>query len=165
MSIVAVASFLSVSIMLVATAAILERIYAYRQAKLGRLICRYNSREVAQRVFLREIWQGQTERQLLDSRGEPASRIPLPAAAGREAWLYNVRRFSRDCLRVILEDGIVMDWGAAKIDSIAAGELGDDAMIDWEKTFEDSFRVKTDLRKNDVSVAVIDGAAEMPTAK
>jgi hypothetical protein len=56
-----------------------EKIYAKRQGRLGQLICKHNDYGVAHRVFRREVWQGQSETQLLDSRGEPAKKNRLPA--------------------------------------------------------------------------------------
>jgi hypothetical protein len=110
-NVIAVASFLSACVVLVATAAILERRYAHRQARLGRLICKYNDVEIAHQVFRGEAWEGQSEDQLLDSLGTPAAIdcVQLEAPS-REVWKYRRRRWNRLDLWILLEDGLVVDW-------------------------------------------------------
>jgi hypothetical protein len=93
----------------------LERFYAKRQAKLGRLIRRYNNVEIAHRVVRREVWQGQTARQLLDSRGEPQRKIRPLATPEHEEWIYRRRGLSRRWLQVILENGLVASWGSTTV--------------------------------------------------
>ena len=79
-----------------------------RQARLGNLICKYNNYETAHRVFRREIWHGQTETQLLHSRGEPARKSSLPMTPERQEWIYGPRIANRCHLRVMLENGVEM---------------------------------------------------------
>jgi hypothetical protein len=98
---------------LLGVAFVLERIYAKRQSRLGRLICKYNDHKAAHRVFRREIWQGQTEIQLLDSQGEPVRKSRLLATPWREEWIYSPRGFGGDLLQVTLENGLVTAWGSA----------------------------------------------------
>jgi hypothetical protein len=88
----------------------LDRIYVNRQARLGNLICKYNNYETAHRVFRREIWHGQTETQLLHSRGEPARKSSLPMTPERQEWIYGPRIANRCHLRVMLENGSVTAW-------------------------------------------------------
>jgi hypothetical protein len=88
-----------------------ERIYANRQARLARLISRYNDSEIANRVFRREIWLGQTGQQLLDSRGTPAGvDFAHLGAQKREIWKYGPLGADRYHLRVTLESGSVAGW-------------------------------------------------------
>ncbi|MGA3032995.1 MAG: hypothetical protein ABSD70_06905 [Terracidiphilus sp.] len=107
---IAIAGFILIFVSLLGIAFALERIYAKRQARLGRLICMYNNYETAHRVLRREIWQGQTEAQLLHSRGDPAMKNRLLAIPEREEWTYTPRRPTRCRLRVILENGSVTAW-------------------------------------------------------
>ena len=87
------------------------RVNASRRARLARLISRYNDVVLARRIFERQIWQGQTARQLLDTLGEPAARdAMLSTTSKRELWKYNPRGWGRHRLRIILEDEIVAAW-------------------------------------------------------
>ena len=88
--------------------AIWERTDANRRARLGRLISRYNSVEIANRIVRREVWEGQTEKQLVDSLG-PAAQVNrgAPGAGKREVWSYRGRCWGRRGLRVTVEDGMV----------------------------------------------------------
>jgi hypothetical protein len=108
---IAITWLIGVFVCLFGMAFALERIYARRQGRLGRLICKHNDNGVAQRVFRREIWQGQSEAQLLDSRGEPAKKNRLPPPPERDEWIYSPRGLGRDRLRVTLENGLVTAWG------------------------------------------------------
>lgn len=103
--------FIGIFVSLLGTAFALQRSYARHQVRLGRLICKYNNYEAARRAFRGEVWQGQTEMQLLDSRGEPAKKNRLMAIPGREEWIYRPRGFSRDSLQITLENGFVTAWG------------------------------------------------------
>jgi hypothetical protein len=105
--------FIGAFISLFGIALALERVYGKRQGRLGRLICKHNDNGVAHRVFRREIWQGQSEAQLLDSRGEPAKKNLLPAPSERQEWIYRARGLGRDRLQVTLENGLVTAWGSA----------------------------------------------------
>jgi len=102
--------YIGIFVSLLGTAFALESFYAKRQTRLGHLICKYNDYEAARRAFRGEIWPGQTEMQLLDSRGEPARRNRLQASAGREEWIYRARGFGCNSLQVTLENGIVTGW-------------------------------------------------------
>jgi hypothetical protein len=81
--------FIAMFVSLLGTAFVLERTYAKRQARLGRLICNYSDYETARRVFRREIRQGQTETQILDWRGEPARKNRPPRTPS--AWIAGCR--------------------------------------------------------------------------
>jgi hypothetical protein len=101
---------IGIFVSLLGTAFALERFYAKRQLRLGRLICKYNVYKTANMVFRGEIWQGQTEMQLLDARGEPSKKNRLPAVPEREEWIYRARGLGRDRLQVTLENGMVTAW-------------------------------------------------------
>ena len=89
----------------------MERIHANRQSRLARLISRYNDSEIAKCVFHHEIWLGQTDQQLLDSRGTPAGiDHGLLGAREREVWKYGPRDTGGYRLRITLEDGVVTGW-------------------------------------------------------
>jgi len=107
----AIAWFVGIGIILVGVAAVFERARASRQARLGRLICKYGDYGVANRVFQRQVWQGQTEKQLLDSIGRPAGvdREQLETRK-RETWKYRPRGLSGHGLRITLENGQVTAW-------------------------------------------------------
>ncbi len=110
-NVLAVTCILGFCVLAVAMVFALERIYANRQARLAHLISKYNSYEIAKRVFRREIWQGQTEAQLIDSLGAPAAvDRELPGTTKREAWKYRPRRANHYLLRIQLENGVVTEW-------------------------------------------------------
>lgn len=102
-------AFIPGLLILVGVVAVFERATAHRGAKLARLISRYNSAETAARLFRGDIWQGQTAKQLLDSRGEPAARL-RSAAPQTEVWIYSRRALNCGFLQVTLADGIVVAW-------------------------------------------------------
>jgi hypothetical protein len=104
--------FIGAFIFLFGIAFALERVYAERQGRLGQLICKHNDYGIAQRVFRREIWQGQSDAQLLDSRGEPVEINGLSAPPERQEWIYSGRGLGRGRLRVTLENGVVTTWGS-----------------------------------------------------
>jgi len=103
-----IAVALSLVTILVGTVVAYERTAAYRRAKLGRLISKYNSAEIANRIFHRQVWQGQTEKQLLDSRGEPINKQRMLRDPQSETWTYNPRGLNRYCFQVTLKDGVVI---------------------------------------------------------
>jgi hypothetical protein len=109
---IAIAWFIGIVLFIPGIAFAMERIYTKRQGRLARLICKYNNYETAHRVLRREIWVGQTEMQLRDTRGEPARKSRPQAMPEREEWIYGPRWFGREWLRVTLEDGLVVAWGS-----------------------------------------------------
>ena len=111
---IATIGFIGAFASLFGVAFVLERIQANRQARLGRLIRNYNNYETAHRVFRREIWQGQTETQLLHSRGDPAKKNRLLVIPEREEWIYIPRAPIRRSLRVTLENGSVTAWDSER---------------------------------------------------
>jgi hypothetical protein len=89
----------------------LHRVHAHRQATLGRLIRKYNDYDIANCIFRREIWEGQTEAQLLDSLGTPIGvDYGLLGAKKREIWKYRPRGANHYRLRITLENGSVTEW-------------------------------------------------------
>ena len=111
---IATISFTGALVSLFSVAFALERSYANRQARLARLISKYGNYETAHRVFRGEIWQGQTETQLLHSRGDPARKSRLLAIPEREEWIYTTRRAYRSHLRITLENGSVTEWDSER---------------------------------------------------
>lgn len=108
---VATTSLVALCIVAFGVAPVLQRMYVNRQAKLGSLIRKYNDYEVANRLLRGQIWQGQTEGQLLDSLGSPAGiDHGLLGPAKREVWKYRPLGSHRFGLSVILENGRVTDW-------------------------------------------------------
>lgn len=89
---------------------ICERRSANRQARLRKLIGRYSNPEVANLIVQRKIWKGQTEKQLLDSHGEPANRQRTTADPECETWVYKPRGLSKYPLRIMLNHGCVATW-------------------------------------------------------
>jgi len=67
--------------------------------------------DIVQRILAGQIWQGQTEGQLIDALGSPAEvdRKVLKTMR-REIWKYGRMSARRFRLRIIVENGTVAGW-------------------------------------------------------
>jgi len=67
--------------------------------------------DIVQRILAGQIWQGQTEGQLIDALGLPAEvdRKVLKTMR-REIWKYGHMSARRFRLRIIVENGTVAGW-------------------------------------------------------
>ena len=87
-----------------------QRIEEFRIAEEQRLISRYGH-EIAARILARQIWQGMTDEQLVESRGHPADvGREIIRSNRRETWKYGQTGRNRFNERVYLENGIVIGW-------------------------------------------------------
>lgn len=81
------------------------------QALIERLRAKYKKDEIVQRILKAEVWEGQSEAQLLDSRGEPVARdLKVLKTKRREIWKYHEIRKNQFALRITLDNGKVMSW-------------------------------------------------------
>jgi hypothetical protein len=75
------------------------------------LMEKYGDQILVDRLMRREIWEGQTEAQLLDARGNPAAvdRKVLKTKTS-EVWKYERIGKGQYGLRVFVENGSVAGW-------------------------------------------------------
>jgi uncharacterized protein len=81
-----------------------------RAAERQRLVAKYGA-EIADRILARIVWQGMTEEQLLESRGDPADKdYEVRKSVSKETWKYGQTGKNRFSNRIFLENGIVTGW-------------------------------------------------------
>lgn len=86
------------------------KIVAYKKRKRV-LFAKYDNNEIVSKILKREIWQGQTQEQLLESLGKPHQvDHKLLKRTKREVWKYHLRGKNRYGLRVVLDNEIVAGW-------------------------------------------------------
>jgi hypothetical protein len=87
-----------------------ERIEERRLAEGNRLVMKYGE-EITARIIARQVWQGMTDEQLIESWGNPADvGREIIKARIKETWKYGQIGRNRFSNRVYLENGIVIGW-------------------------------------------------------
>jgi hypothetical protein len=72
---------------------------------------KYGNEKIVNRLMHREIWEGQTAEQLIDSRGRPAQKdSEVLKTKTKDVWKYNRMGRGQYRLRVIVENEIVVGW-------------------------------------------------------
>jgi len=75
------------------------------------LVEKYGSELVADKIIAREVWQGMTPEQLLDSWGRPEDIAKqVLKTKTKETWKYGQNGKNRFRQRVFIEDRIVVGW-------------------------------------------------------
>jgi hypothetical protein len=65
----------------------------------------------AERILARQVWQGMTHEQLIESWGNPVDQeVEIKRAKTKETWKYNQIGRNRYASRVFLENGVVIGW-------------------------------------------------------
>ena len=83
-------------------------VWGYLQRR-RQLTEKYGDPEVARRIMKRELWQGETQEQLLESLGTPADTDQkVLKTKSKEVWKYRPVGKNRFGLKVTLDDGIVV---------------------------------------------------------
>jgi hypothetical protein len=81
-----------------------------RRERRQNLIVKYG-KEIAERILAKQVWQGMTNEQLIESWGAPADRdYEIKRAKTKETWKYGRTGKNQFSNRVYLEDGIVVGW-------------------------------------------------------
>lgn len=82
-----------------------------KQRRLAYLRSRYQAEDIVQKIYQGYFWQGQSEKQLIDSLGSPVEidRKVLKTKR-REVWKYNRTGTNRFGLRITVENGHVAGW-------------------------------------------------------
>jgi uncharacterized protein len=79
-------------------------------AEKERLEATYDE-EVAARILAHEVWQGMTDAQLIESRGNPSDvGLEIIREKRRETWKYHQIGRNRFRERIYLENGVVIGW-------------------------------------------------------
>ena len=85
-------------------------VWGYLQRR-KQLTARYGDSEIARRIMKREVWQGETQEQLLESLGQPADiDQKVLKTKSKEVWKYRPTGKNRFGLKVTLDDGVVVAW-------------------------------------------------------
>lgn len=81
------------------------------EAWVDGLRAKYKKESIVQRIVNSEIWDRQTEAQLIDSRGEPVARDEkVLKTKRREIWKYEELREGQFALRITVDNGKVVGW-------------------------------------------------------
>jgi hypothetical protein len=81
-----------------------------RQARIRRLHAKYGP-EIANRIVNKQVWQGETAEQLLESLGRPVDVDErVLKTKTKHVWKYYQKGANRFGLRIMLEDGVVVGW-------------------------------------------------------
>jgi hypothetical protein len=91
-----------------------QRLEEERQQRLAeerqRLVVRYGE-HAADLILARQVWQGMTDEQLIESWGVPDDKdMEIKRAMRKETWKYGQVGKNRFSNRVFLENGIVIGW-------------------------------------------------------
>lgn len=84
---------------------------ANKRRKRLEVLRRKYPEEIVQRILGGQIWQGQTEEQLIDAIGSPAEvDTKVLKTMQREIWKYGRISAKRFRLRITVENGMVAGW-------------------------------------------------------
>ncbi len=95
--------------------AVIVGYYVYKakkkEARLAYLRNKYGDEDIVQHIMKGHFWQDQTEEQLIESIGRPASIDKKVLKTKRkEIWKYRHQGGNRYGLRITLENGLVVGW-------------------------------------------------------
>ena len=72
---------------------------------------KHGDADLVNRLMRREIWEGQTEEQLIDSRGRPITvDQKVLKTKTTNTWKYKKMGRGQYALRIFVENGIVVGW-------------------------------------------------------
>ncbi len=79
--------------------------------KRERLTKKYGDTEIVERIMNSEVWQGATEKHVLDSLGKPLDiDQKVLKTKTKEVWKYEQVAKNRYALKVTMENGVVVGW-------------------------------------------------------
>jgi hypothetical protein len=82
-----------------------------RRQRKKYLVQKYGSEEVAERIMSKEVWQGMSVEQLIDSWGKPEDiDQTVMKSKTKETWKYRRTGKNRYSQRVFLENNSVVGW-------------------------------------------------------
>jgi hypothetical protein len=80
-------------------------------ARYAELMRKYNDRQIVTAIMGRSIWQGMSQEQLVDSRGQPDDRDQtVYKTKTKQTWKYGQTGKNRFRERIYVENGIVVGW-------------------------------------------------------
>ncbi len=111
MKVIDVTGWIVPLVVIVAIIALVMASQAIKRRKRIEELRRKYSEDIVQRILAGQIWQGQTEGQLIDALGSPAEvdRKVLKTMR-REVWKYGRMSARRFRLRITVENGTVAGW-------------------------------------------------------
>jgi len=111
MKVIDVTGWIVPLVVIVAIVALVMASQASKRRKRIEELRRKYPEDIVQRILAGQIWQGQTEGQLIDALGSPAEvdRKVLKTMR-REIWKYGRMSARRFRLRIIVENGTVAGW-------------------------------------------------------
>ena len=111
MKIVDVTGWIVPLVVIVTTIALVMASRASKRRKRIEELRKKYPEDIVQRILAGQIWQGQTESQLIDALGSPAEvdRKVLKTMR-REIWKYGRMSARRFRLRITVENGTVTGW-------------------------------------------------------
>jgi|SRR6185437_8054081 len=84
---------------------------ASRAQRRKALLEKYGNEDLVERLMRREVWEGQTSEQLLDSRGNPETiDNKVLKTKTTNTWKYNRIGRGQYAIRIIVENNIVVGW-------------------------------------------------------
>jgi len=111
MKVIDVTGWIVPVVVIVAIVALVMASQASKRRKRIEELRRKYPEDIVQRILAGQIWQGQTEGQLIDALGSPAEvdRKVLKTMR-REIWKYGRMSARRFRLRITVENGTVAGW-------------------------------------------------------
>jgi hypothetical protein len=80
-------------------------------ARYSELMRKYNDQQIVTGIMGGSVWQGMSQEQLVDSRGQPDDREQtVYKTKTKQTWKYGRTGKNRFRERIYLEDGIVVGW-------------------------------------------------------
>ena len=81
------------------------------QARYAELMRKYNDDQIVTAIMSGSIWQGMSQEQLVDSRGQPDDRDQtVYKTKTKQTWKYGQTGKNRFRERIYVENGIVVGW-------------------------------------------------------
>ncbi len=100
-----------VALILVIAGGIVTLVVFLRKRRRDALMQKYGDRQVVDAIISKNIWQGQTSEQLVDSLGGPVDTdYKVLKTKKKEIWKYHHRGGNRYGLRVTLENDVIVGW-------------------------------------------------------
>jgi hypothetical protein len=88
-----------------------QRVRRAYQARCAELMAKYHDQQIVEAIMEGKIWQGMSQEQLLDSRGQPDdSEQTIYKTKVKLTWKYGRTGKNRFRERIFLENGIVVGW-------------------------------------------------------
>jgi ribosomal protein L21E len=82
-----------------------------REARFAELMAKYNDQQVVVAIMNGSVWQGMSQEQLVDSRGQPEDKDQIVyKTKTKQTWKYGRVGKNRFRERIYVENGTVVGW-------------------------------------------------------